>query len=278
MRLLIPYDFSANANHAVAYATMLVGKFNQSTIHLLHVLVPVLHDVTVINDIHRESQEALTKVADGIREDCHVCTVSTSIENGEVVVEIAEAAEKQKIGIIVMGLAGVSKVSRWIFGSNTLEVIKRTSRTVLVVPELAVLQAPERIVFATDYYDSDPQALEKLIPIARHFHAEIILLHVYSEEKDVESESAILTFAATDSTNVIAYPHVSFQLYKGETTVAGIAEYCEKVGAHLLALVSRKHNHFQNLFNKSTSNGLTYASKIPLFIFPVEQMEKESLF
>ena len=271
MKFLIPTDFSENAFHAAAYAMTLAKEKPGSSIRLLHVIAPVVMDPLLIPDIEKEAAISIEKIMKDLSDKCSSCHLDHAIRIGETSTEITNAAEEWNTGIIVMGIRGLGKKSRFMFGSNTISLINKSSRPVLVVPEASVFRSPQRIVFGTDYYDSDLDALHQLLPIAMAFNSEIIITHIFDDSDEEQSEQAMMNFISREIFKKIQYPHINYQIYKSKDVALGIKHFCEFTDADLVVLSARKRNAFQKLFQSSVTKDTSYNSDIPLLIFHIHK-------
>lgn len=273
MKLLVPTDFSDNSFHAAVYAVTLATVKPGSRIHLIHVLTPIVNDPVVIRDIEEEAIKSLEKINHELKSKCNTCIISHAVKIGETVSEINKAAKELNAGIIVMGIQGLGKGRRLLFGSNTVSLIESATCPVLVIPENSALIAPKKIVFATDYYDSDVDALQQLVPIATAFDSEIVMVHVFDESDDEQSERHMINFMSAEIFKIISYSKITYQVYYSEDTAQGIKKFCEFTGANLLVLSARKHSVFQKLFGKSVTKDLSYNGEIPMLIFHVHKTD-----
>lgn len=157
------------------------------------------------------------------------------------------------------------------FGSNTISLINKSSRPVLVVPEASVFRPPKRIVFGTDYYASDLDALNQLLPIATAFNSEIIITHIFEDSDEEQSEQAMMDFISGEIFKKIQYPRIDYQIYKSTNVALGIKHFCEFTEADLVVLSAQKRNAFQKLFQSSVTKDMSYNSDIPLLIFHVHK-------
>jgi nucleotide-binding universal stress UspA family protein len=273
MKFLIPTDFSENAFHAAAYALILAKEKPGSSVHLIHVIAPALNNPVLIPDIEREAIKSLGKIIRDLSSGCSTCHFSYSIKIGETAVEINKAAEELNTGIIVMGIRGLGKKTRFLFGSNTISLIDKSSRPVLVIPESSSFNAPRKIVFATDYYDSDLDALEHLFPIATAFNSEIIITHIFEEAVEEHLEHGMMQFISGEISKKVQYPHMEYRTYKSEDIPSGIEHFCESSGADLVVLSAHRRDVFQRLFERSVTKEIIYNSKIPLLIFHIQNKQ-----
>lgn len=230
-------------------------------------------DPLLVTDIENEAAISMEKIMQELRDRCSSCHLSQSIRIGETSTEIAKAAEEWNTGIIVMGIRGLGKKSRSVFGSNTISLINKSSRPVLVIPEASVFRSPQRIVFGTDYYDSDLDALNQFLPIARAFNSEIIIAHIFEDSDEEQSEQAMMDFMSGKIFNKIQYPNINYRIYKSRNVAMGIKHFCEFTEADLLVLSARKRNVFEKLLQSSVTKDVSYNSDIPLLIFHVHKTD-----
>jgi len=267
MRFLIPTDFSNNALHASQYALTLAQLKPGSSIHLVHILTPILSDALLIQGIEHDATIYLDGLASDLKAKVKSSHVSYSIRVGEVVAEINSLAREINTGFVVMGMQGLGKISRLIFGSNAVSLTKKAICPVFIVPEAAVLRRPKQIVFATDYYATDADALQHLIPVATTFDSEIIIVHMFEEKEDEESELIMTNFLSKQIFKDIEYPRITYKVHQSARTAQGIKDFCDSVSADLLVLSARKQTIINRLFRQSVTDELSYSSDIPLLIF-----------
>ncbi|WP_276370229.1 universal stress protein [Chryseolinea sp. H1M3-3] len=273
MKLLVPTDFSDNAFHAAMYAVTLANEKPGSSIHLIHVLTPILNDPIVIHDIEDEATKSLIKIKAELKSRCTNCRITHSVQVGDMISEVNKTIEALNIGLVIMGIQGLGKTSRFFFGSNSRSLINKSTCPVIVIPETTIFKKPEKIVFATDYYDSDLDALLRLVPIATPFNSEIIVVHVFDENEEAQSEESMIEFISNEIFKTVDYPRISYRVYYNKDTSQGLKNFCDFTGADLLVLSARKQNIFQKIFGKSITKDLVYHSDIPLLVFHVHKME-----
>ena len=271
MKFLVPIDFSENALHAATYALTLAKEKPKSNIHLVHVITAIVNDPILIPDIEKAAIISLEKIAEELGAIYSTCSFSWSVRIGETSTEINNAAKELNTGIVAMGIRGIGQRSRFLFGSNTISLIDKSSRPVLVIPESAALNAPQKIVFATDYYDSDLDALQNLVPIAAAFNSEIIITHIFEDAQEEQLEQGMMDFMSREMSAKFQYPRTRYNIYNGTNITTGIKDFCEVTKADLLVLSARKRNTFQRLFQKSVTQEISYNSDIPLLVFHVHK-------
>lgn len=271
MKLLVPTDFSKNANKAIEYAAV-IAKSSGGTLKLLHVYTqPVTRNNVAYPLIFEETawavktaREQLQKLSAQISEE-NGLHCETQVNIGETVTEIINEAAAINADFIVMGTKGVSGLDKMLFGSNTTEVIEKAFCPVLSVPMDAVVVPPKKIVFATNYREGDMKALKKLTQFGAIFHAELTVLHVAKEnlksERDLVEQfsKAVAKESGAQQPYYYALPH--------ENTQKGINLFLDSSGADLIALSTRKRNVFEKVFDPSLTKKLAYQARLPLLAF-----------
>lgn len=277
MKILIPTDFSANANHALKYAALL-GKAIKANLVLLHVYTPPVtrNNVAyplITEEIGRMKSEAMGKLHNLSIEISENYGISCEqfVRVGSPVGEIVSEVKNIRADLIVMGTLGASGIEKLVFGSNTASVIERSICPVLAVPADSALSLPNKIVFATNYEDKDIQTMKDLIKITQRLNAEFILLHV--SKRSLKSDDELieeLSMSVAKEAN-IAQPF--YYVIHHENTQKGIEHFVDSIGANLIALSTRKRGIFEKLFDSSLSKKMAYQLRLPLLVFHAVQNE-----
>lgn len=283
MNFIVPTDFSINAKNAAKYAAILAQATN-SNIRLLHILAPPLFGSDKLDPIYKEKvssarNEVVIKLEE-LREELIAeyinikCDYITRIaeNSSEIIVSVAF---NNKADFIIMGTRGAGLIKKIFLGSNTASVIEDSQIPVLVIPEKASLFPPKKIVFASEFRDSDVNAIKQLSAIASSFDAEVIIVHIVENKNEVESEFPIIDFFSAQVQKATTYPKISYRIFKSEKVEKGIELFIDSVGADMIALSTRDRNPFEKLFSNSITKELSFHSKIPLLAFHVKNNESE---
>ena len=186
--ILVPTDFSKNAENAINFAVAFAKKENAMLIllHAYHFTYPVsdFPDEIIVEEISETkkiSEEKLKTLCLKIMQtDKVIC--ERVCKEGLATDVILEASEKIHPDFIVMGTKGASGIKEVFVGSNTAKVIEKSQHPVIAVPDSAVFHGIKKITYATDYYESDIDAIKTLSEIAEPFKAVINILHISNGE------------------------------------------------------------------------------------------------
>jgi nucleotide-binding universal stress UspA family protein len=135
--ILVPMDFSGDADQALNYAMELAGKLG-ARLTLLHVIQrPVasaramgLSLATYFQQLEREAIETMNDHARRAHQAGLECDVA--IEQGEPYQQIIDLATTKQVDLIVMGTQGRSGLERFFIGSVAERVVRLAPCPVLV--------------------------------------------------------------------------------------------------------------------------------------------------
>ena len=155
-RILVPTDFSAQAENALKVAINLAQKHN-SEIYVLHSMEMPLHLATTGDSGSLPESLFFIKLAEKrfseLREKPYLedVAVNETIGHNEIYEDIEEACKKNNIDLIVMGSNGASGFKEMFVGSNTEKVVRTSKTPVLVIKNNHEQFDVTDFVFATDF-------------------------------------------------------------------------------------------------------------------------------
>lgn len=145
--VIAPVDFSEASRNALLFSAELCKRASAPL-----VVVNILQE--------GEDEEETKKKLKDLEQDLKKSFGSglkceTLIARGELVASLQKIIVNQKPDLIVMGTKGASGLKRILIGSNTVNVIAKTTVPVLVIPEVArfenfLMKGKNGIVLATD--------------------------------------------------------------------------------------------------------------------------------
>lgn len=138
--ILVPVDFSPNANAAVEYATFLANAFQAAiTLHHVYQVPPLLNPIVPGADNRADLEVARLSAT---RELERLCADVQARASGEVRIvaepgiaadAILDRARSGAFDVIVMGTHGRTGLRRLLMGSVAEAVIRRADRPVVIV-------------------------------------------------------------------------------------------------------------------------------------------------
>ena len=185
--ILSPVDFSEQSRHALRWAAAFAARFD-GRLTVVSVVDPLLAEAArarLGRDLKLETEPAL-------REFVAATWTSTTPAPAQIVFRtvigdaagaILETAATESVDLIVMGTQGLGGLRKWLLGSTTERVLRRTRVPVLAVPDADESVTTEagsvsHILAATDFTGPSVAAAKVAGQLARAFSARLTLMHV----------------------------------------------------------------------------------------------------
>lgn len=191
--ILSPVDFSEQSRHALRWAEEIAAR-HQSRLTVLAVVDPLLAEAAKMRfgqDLAKaETEPALREFITATWPDdpARSSQAILRVRTGDPAAVILETATAEAVELIVMGTQGLSGLDKWILGSTTEHVLRRTPVPVLAVPpagEQSIVSRAEegssgidRILAATDFSEPSVTAVRYAARLADGLSATLTLAHV----------------------------------------------------------------------------------------------------
>lgn len=286
MKILVPTDFSTYSDHACNYAMKLAGNL-KAEIKLFHAFLdPVLGSPVPMYDfggyekthkeimknnemqVEEQMERLYRKMNESIEKEGMegVSIKSYQIENGFPDEEIVSFSKVYKPDLIIMGTKGSGGVIKDLFGSVTEKIIENAEVPVLAIPETPYGGVIERIMYATDFDDSDAIAIEKLMKLIQPLGVKLYITHIcFGEmiEKDKLQMRKIEGYVREK------YPRVDshFDIMECENIIQAFDDFVEDKQIDIISLTTHKRNIFKKILNPSFAKKMLFHTKAPLLVF-----------
>lgn len=273
-KILVPTDFSKNAECAFDYALKLAEQFDATitVVHLYHPSINTMDEYMIIvdNELEKLNQERL---------NTFVKSKSSKNQNGAVVVdrveqklEVGFAAERlvemSKTGdydLIVMGATGSTGLLEQVFGKVSLHVAKSAACPVLLIPAGVRFEPIREIMYAIEYELVNENALRQLEEFSNKLKANVHLVHVYEgiEKKPKGAKSSLVERMFQQKV-----PNLKFTMeaISSDSVVHGLEEYAAEKNMDWMVLVKPQRKLWQRLLHTSKTNEIIMDPQIPLMV------------
>jgi nucleotide-binding universal stress UspA family protein len=263
--ILVPTDFSSNANNALRYANAFAQATNNKIV-LLHAYIPVLGKYNRIPGIIAEENARVKKENQKNLENLCNKYVKVSCDNlvaiGDPIDKILNVSQKAKFDLIIMGTHGASGLRQILFGSNTSDVISKSTVPVLAIPQRYRFRKIDTIVYASDLKNTLNE-LKHIIPIAKQLDATIEILnlnYVYNNTDD-EKQTIVKKIKS------LSYKKIKFIEQKAtldHTMDEQLKKYLVKHKPQILVMFPEEKSLFYKIFISSKTEEMANQLKLPL--------------
>lgn len=274
-RILLPTDFSENAYNAIDYALNLF-KEEACSFYLLHVFSPSIYyeertfyddrkmpldDENQIDSL-RQLNELQERILKKFKNPKHIFVPHSTL--GFLVDEIGTMIEKEEIDLVIMGTKGATGAKEVLFGTNTVDVIKKIECPVIAVPSNYTFSALENILFPTDYeIDYRKEQLAELLNIANEYNSAIHILHIGgSSDLSEQQVSNKLKLQKIVKGNSLFYD------IPNGNTVEVIYKFQAKNPMDFLIMIQNKRTFLERLLIKSIVKKIGFTITIPFMVIP----------
>lgn len=275
--ILIPTDFSRNAWNALTYALNLYKEV-PATFYILNAY-QLFHFTTdsiiepqpgekAYEEAKQVSELGLERLIDGI--DSRIENPQLQIETistyNTVLGAVKDILKKKDIDLVIMGTKGENNPVNAIYGSNAVNIMEKIQDCpVLVIPnkDSKKEEHVNEIVFATNFkYYYKRKELAVLADLARNSKSPIRILHIQENDelsRDQEKNKEVLEDYFSDFV-------CTFHTLTRVKVAKGIHSFIESRNSSILALFSRKHGLFANLFARSLVSEIGFQPQVPVLV------------
>ena len=272
-RILVPVDFSIQAEYAAKVASVIAKKTNAKIflLHMLELPTGVIDPSSFGNASNTPSSLLFLKRAyDRFEEFKELpflegIEVEAKVQFHKAYDGIIDESKAQNSDLIVMGSQGTSGLEEMLIGSNTEKVVRNSEIPVLVIKQDVEDFKIENIVFASNFKKNNQPAFQKILNFVALFNAKLHLLKIntiHNFETTKDSSEAIRSFI--DGHDLGDY---TLNIYNDISVEAGILNFTRLIEADVIFLNTHGRRGLAHLFNGSIGEDLANHAKLPVVTF-----------
>ena len=271
-RILVPTDFSQQAENALKVAVQLAKKYN-SEIFALHSMEMPLHLASSGDSGSLPESLFFIKLAekhfnelkelpflDGIE-------INQAIGHREIYEDLEEVVEKNKIDLVVMGSSGASGFKEMFVGSNTEKVVRTSKIPVLVIKNNHQDFNVKDFVFATDFSEECRAPFNNAQKFATALDAKLHLLFVNTPADFKTSAEAldIMNYFVKG----MGVENYTLNIYNDNSIEKGILNFAKQIDAQLIGMSTHGRKGISHFFNGSISEDMVNHANMPVITFKI---------
>lgn len=261
-KILVPTDFSKNAECAYNYALALAEQLNATitVVHVYHPSVNHMNEYMIVadNELEKVSRERLNKFVKNINSDnknevAIADQVEQKLELGFAAEKLVKMSKTGEYDMIVMGATGSTGVLEMVFGKVSLHVAKSSACPVLLIPSGVRFEPIQEIMYAIEYEMVNEQALSRLEDFSNKLKANVHLVHVY---EDIEKKPDGLRSSLVEKTFQQKVPNMKFTMdaVSSDSVAHGLTEYATEKEMDWMVLVKPQRRLWQRLLHTSKTD------------------------
>ncbi len=272
--ILLPTDFSDNSKNAIYFA-MQFFKNELCTFYLFNVqktsgyttddLMVASANTSIHESVISEAKQKLTIVIEDLKSKYPDQNYSYhTITDYDVFIDaIRQAIISKNIDLIVMGTNGATGASEVVFGSNTLNVIRKIDCPVLAIPQGYVYQNLKTVLLAIDYRDRfTTKGIEPLMDTLAKHRSSLRILKIKEDET--------VTIAEFDDKKHMkeffkGINHTFHSIINVPTALA-IDSFVQVMNVDLTAMFIKRETFIERFLKGSETSKISYGTRVPLLI------------
>lgn len=286
--ILIPVDYSDYSKLACRYAAK-IAKKSDNNLFLFHAFYSPAFDLIELTGGLQTQQQLRADVTEKLIEsenedmekfiDCLFQypefeslardDVAFDIKAGLAKDEILSIANDINPELVIMGTRGADKRTSSILGSITEVSIRKLKVPVLAIPEDYKFVGTEnlkRIVYLTDYDESDFVSIKKLMRFTQFLNLSIHCIHIGPRIDKWE----ILKMEGLKDYFQKAYDKKSVECHildNKPDLLQALDKYILENNINVISLTHRKRSLLDKVFKSSMTKKIFYHTQIPLLVF-----------
>ena len=271
--ILLPTDFSKNSITAMRYALNLFGNIT-CNFYVLHVEssksyttdnLILAGNTSIYNTFIKKTKNKLTKLVAKLESEFKNENFSYQIiADYDVLTDSIKQVKKSKnIDLIVMGTNGVTGAKEVLFGSNTINVIRKVNCLTLVIPENFKYRKPNDVLLPLDILDSiKGSPFMDILNFTNRFGKTLHILRIkpHNEDSIEEKKDKVLINYFLNKTDHKYYVIKDIPIHYAVSCYSQIKDII------LVGLLVQKEGLLERFFMGSPTTQISNNIKVPLLI------------
>jgi nucleotide-binding universal stress UspA family protein len=278
IHILVPYDFSKMAVHALDFATKLSATYSKLHISLIHVVeLPLNTNAGTIgggidplsdyqNQVYfRELLEQRKKELDQLHNKYSSPNyhLDTEVTVGNVFREISIAITDKKPDLVVMGSSGTSGWEEFWIGSTTEKIVRHSPCPVITIKGATDPSQLKKVVFASSFDELDVDLAARIKNMQLVFDAQFYFVRINTPGNFITSREA--QHRLDKFIHRFKFEQVHTEIYNSLSEESGILEFADDIGADLIAMATHGRTGILHLLTGSIAEDVVNHSKRPVW-------------
>ena len=274
--ILVPYDFSEEAEYAFKFAQELATKAS-CKLKVVHVIeIPTSKHFNTMGDVNLEEDyidkiyiaEMVEKRKKQMKDldEAHSAKpyrFSSKISFGNPYAGISSEITEIKADLVVMGSKGSSGLEELLIGSNTEKVVRHSKSPVITIKRPTTAADIKNIVFASDFSENSKKIITELKDLQALLKAKISLVKINtpnSFENTLVTNRKINDFISANELE-----NVQVGIFNSSSEEEGIIEYASEYNADLIAMATHGRTGFMHLLSGSIAEDVVNSAERPVW-------------
>lgn len=276
-RILVPCDFSEQAQQAYQFAMNIATKTDAEILVLKVIDLPFTHetifeaspysyDPQIITDIEKSAKENFEKLK---KQHPGKENVTFYTNRGSVTHTIRQFITHKKIDLVVMGTRGASGWKEYWIGSNTEKIVRFSPVPIFAIHKSFELHDIKNIVFPTLPRLDQTELLDKVKALQAFFSAKLHLLVVNTPFNMMRTNDEMQTMK--EFANHYKLENYTINARNDFYEEDGILSFANEVKADMIAMGTHGRRGLSHLFLGSVAENVVNHIDYPIWTYSVRK-------
>ena len=272
--IILATDFSPAAlnaaNYAAELATSIKGDLLLLHTYFLFESYSEVPSLITAGEIEQDAIKSMDELKKNLEEKYAELIIRTQVSRGTFINELNQTSDKIKPYCVVMGSQGASATDYRMFGSQTVQAMKKIHSPVIAVPTGTTFHYFKKIGIACDLENGvDHVPAEDIKRLTKDFNASI---HILNSAGRRGQKSKIIEEASALVDELSPLPH-EFHFISNEDDDKGIIDFTEKNNMDLLIVLPKKHTLFDKWTHASITQKIVLRLRVPVMALHFSEPE-----
>lgn len=283
MKVLIPFDFSEQAQNALNFTTGLAEKIEGVHIEVVNVIeVPYVSSIGTMGGGESmtsgmENQIFFIELMERRKEQIAELTEKYSEKNfsfnaklklGNAFKSISESILEENPDIVIMGSKGSSGLEEVLIGSNTEKIVRTATCPVITIKSATDPTKFKKVVFASDFKEDEDEIARRMKNLKSLFDAELYFVVVNTPANFETTRDSIKRIGMF--VKKYGFEGVKAEIYNSLSEESGIIEFAEDIDADLIAMATKGRTGLLHLITGSIAEDVVNHAKRPVWTLKVK--------
>lgn len=273
-KILVPYDFSDVARHALNFACQIADKSN-SEIILLNVIEHPTADsfrTMGIQSMDPMEQVYIKKMIEQVEAKLNGVGMESKYSDDKILYKIQlgnafntiiDQIVDENVDLVVMGTEGADGLNEFFVGSNAERVVRKATCPVITVQNKCEIEPIEKIVFASDFQNTDNTFVSQLKSLQSTLGAQLKIVKINTPASFTSTRHDMKQMEEFVNKNNIENYTIEIYNYKNEED--GIIYYAEDAKADMIALGTHQRKGVGHFLAGSIAEDVANHSPLPVW-------------
>ncbi|MEM6642575.1 MAG: universal stress protein [Bacteroidota bacterium] len=273
-KILVPYDFSPVAEHALDLACQIADKVD-SEIMLLNVIEHPTTDsfrTMGIQDVNPLEQLYIKKMYEKVdMKLSEVITkakysddkITSKIQLGNAYNTIIDQVVEEKVDLLVVGTEGAEGLNEFLVGSIAEKIVRKATCPVITTMNRCEIEPIEKIVFASDFSHTDAGFISRLKELQSTLEAQLNIVKINTPASFTSTRHDMQQMEEFVKKYDIKNYSIDIYNYKNEED--GIVYYAEDIKADMIALGTHQRKGVGHFLAGSIAEDVVNHAVIPVW-------------